>query len=56
MCYFNTAIQCLARAKPLTDYFFDGLEFKDRNYWCKEGTFGSVALHYGQFIRRLLRK
>ncbi|CAF4848285.1 unnamed protein product, partial [Rotaria sp. Silwood1] len=59
-CYMNSALQCLAHAKPLTEFFLDGLTqdaSDDDKYldaeWNQFYTIGTVTGAYADLLRNL---
>ena len=50
-CYFNSAVQCLIRVKPLTDFVMSPDFESHINRRNKKGSKGSIALAYRDFIK-----
>lgn len=49
-CYLNSAMQCLMKVQPLTDYFLNGLHVEEINFDNKLGTGGKISEAFGDLL------
>ncbi|GBE86464.1 cysteine proteinase [Sparassis crispa] len=52
-CFMNSALQCLAHSKELTDYFLTGVFEEELNVDNPLGMQGAIAQAYGALLRRI---
>ena len=50
-CYMNSALQCLAHTRPLTEYFVNDEHVYDVNTTSRMGYGGEIAVLYGELVK-----
>ncbi|PCH44360.1 cysteine proteinase [Wolfiporia cocos MD-104 SS10] len=52
-CFMNSALQCLAHTKELTDYFLSGVYEEELNFDNPLGMHGAIAQAFGALLQRI---